>query len=415
MNFFERIPWNRLLLCRISITNIAWFDHFFWNDIAICVHIPRCYISSNYRILRVDISHCLRLVCKGTTRGTLNFFECVTWDRLLLCRIGITDISWLDHIIRDDITISIRILDRYVATRYGLNWIFGVDIDHCLRLVCKSTTCGALNFFECVTWNRLLFGRIGVTYIAWFDHIIWNDVTICVHVLHCYTATSYWIFRVDISHCLRLVCKGTCCWALDFFERVTWDRFLFGRIGITDIPRLDHIIRYDIAICVHVLHCYVATSYRLNWIFCVDILHCLRLICKGTTHWALNFFECISWDWFLFCLIGVTDTPWLDHIIWNGVTIGVHILGRYIATGYWIFRIDISHCLSLVCKGTTCGALNFFECVTWDRFLFCRISVTNIPWLDHIIWNDITICVHVLRCYICINNYSQNFSVVKCH
>ena len=342
----------------------------------------------------------------------MNFFERVSWDRLLFCRIGVTDTPWLNHIIRNDIAICVHISRCYVATGYRLNWIFCVDIGHCLRLVCKGACCWTLNFFERVTWDRFLFCRISVTNIPWLDHIIWNDIAICVHVLRCYTATSYWIFRVDISHCLSLVCKSATYWALDFFECVTWDRLLFCRIGVTDIPWLNHIIWNDIAICVHVLRCYTATSY---WIFRVDISHCLSLVCKSATYWALDFFECVTWDRLLFCRIGVTDIPWLNHIIWNDIAICVHVLRCYTATSYWIFRVDISHCLSLVCKGACCWALDFFERVTWDRFLLCRISVTDIPRLDDIIRDDIAICVHVLRCYICINNYSQNFSIVKCH
>ena len=181
------------MFCRIVFTNISRFDDIIRNCITSCIYILSNYVSTNYWIFCINVSHCLFLTSELARCRTLNFFEAVSWNSFLVCRIVFTNISRFDDIIRNCITSCIYILSNYVSTNY---WIFCINVSHCLFLTSELARCRTLNFFEAVSWNSFLVCRIVFTNISRFDDIIRNCITSCIYILSNYVSTNYWIFFV---------------------------------------------------------------------------------------------------------------------------------------------------------------------------------------------------------------------------
>ena len=109
-----------------------------------------------------------------------------------------------------------------------------------------------------------MIGCKSITNISRFDDIIRNCITSCIYILSNYVSTNYWIFCINVSHCLFSFCKSTCGITLYFFKGITRNYFLIGCKSITNISRFDDIIRNCITSCIYILSNYASTNY---WIF----------------------------------------------------------------------------------------------------------------------------------------------------
>ena len=334
-DWLERVTRDMFCLCRIAIANITWLDHIFRKLMTAFIFIADCDISAWYCIFRIDVSHALRVSCELTCRITYDWLERVTWDMFYLCRIAITNITWLDHVFGKFMTVFVFIANCDISTWYC---IFRIDVSHALRVSCEVTCRITYDWLERMTWDMFCLCRIAIANITWLDHIFGKLMTVFVFIANCDISAWYCIFRIDICHALRVSCEVTCRITYDGFKGVTRDMFCLCRIAITNITWLDNVFRKLMTIFIFIADCDITTWYC---IFRIDVSHALRISCELTCRISYDGFKGMTWDMFCLCRIAIANITWLDHVFGKLMTAFIFITDCDITTWYCIFCIDI--------------------------------------------------------------------------
>ena len=134
------------------------------------------------------------------------------------------------------------------------NRIFRINIGNGLFLVCELTWNRTLNFLEGITWNRLLFSAISISYVPCLNYIIRDGIARSIDILRCDTSSSNRIFCINVSDCLSIRGKLSSWIALYCFKGVSRNRFLFSCIAVSYITCFNYIIGNCITRYIYVLN-----------------------------------------------------------------------------------------------------------------------------------------------------------------
>ena len=121
-------------------------------------------------------------------------------------------------------------------------------------LISKLPRSWTLNFLEGITWNRLLFSAISISYVPCLNYIIRDGIARSIDILRCDTSSSNRIFRINIGNGLFLISKLPSWIALYFFKSITRNRFLFCCIRLSYITCFNYIIGNCITRYINVLN-----------------------------------------------------------------------------------------------------------------------------------------------------------------